>query len=107
MYCYEYTEASAHAIQVRHFPITDAVIKELCVSQPAHFAPQLKAYAESCVQPGFDYFLSWFHGELGGTLAAFKVARLFLPHKVCELQVDASSVDSLTAFPFLRDETLL
>ena len=107
LYCYEQIEASAHAIQVRHFSNTDAVIRELSVGQPAHVAPQLKVYAENCVQPGFDYFLSRFHGELGGTLAAFKAARLFLPHKVCELQPDASSVDSLTAFPFLRNEALL
>ena len=104
LYCYEYIEAFAHAIQACHFPDTDAVIREPG-GQPAHFASQL--YAESCVQPGFDYFFSRFHGELGSTLAAFKAARLFLPHKVCELQVDATSVDSLTAFPFLQNKTLL
>ena len=61
LYCYEYIEAAVHAIQVRHFPNTDAVIRDLSVGQPAHFAPQLKAYAESCVQPGFsvDSMDSW------------------------------------------------
>ena len=107
LYCYEYIEASAHDIPVGHFPNTDAVIRECSVGQPGHLAPHLQVYAKSCVQPGFDYFFSQFHGELGDTLAAFKAAGLFLPHKVCELQVDASSVDSLTAFPFLRNETLL
>ena len=40
-------------------------------------------------------------------MAAFKVARLFSPQKVCELNPDASSVDGLRAFPFLRNEALL
>ena len=97
LYCYEQIKASGHA---------DAVIRELSVGQHTHLAPlalQLKLYGESCVQPGFDYFFSWFHGGLGGILTAFKAARLFL----CELQVDASSVDSLIAFPFLQNDQAL
>ena len=46
----------------------------------------MKEYAKSCVQPGFDYyFTSRFQGDLSGTLAAFKAARLFLPQNVCAL----------------------
>ena len=52
LYCYEQIEASSHAIQVCHFPNTDAVTGELSVGQPAHLAPQLKVYAENCVNTG-------------------------------------------------------
>ena len=41
--------------------------------------------------------------ELSGTVAAFKEARLFLPHKVDEMKPDASAIDTLIAFPFLDD----
>ena len=68
---------------------------------------QLRAYAESCVQPGFDYFMSRFHGDLSGTLAAFKATTLFSPQNVRALHPDASSVDTLRAFPFLRNAALL
>ena len=97
-HCYELIEATFHSIQVRHFPNTTAVIRELSVGQPSHIGQQWKQYAEGCVQPGFDYFISRFRGELSGTLAAFKAARLFSPQKVCELSPDASSVDGLMHF---------
>ena len=58
LHCFEYIEAAFHSIQVRHFPNTDAVIREVCVGQPAHVSAQMKEYAKSCVQPGFDYFTS-------------------------------------------------
>ena len=105
--CYEQIEVIFQSVQVCHFPNTDAVIRQLSSGLPSHVGPQWRLYAESCVRPGFDYFTSRFHGELSATLAAFKVARLFSPQKVCELNPDASSVDGLRAFPFLRNEALL
>ena len=96
------------SIEVRHFPNTDAVITQLSSGLLSHIGSQWRLYAESCVRPGFDYFTSRFNGgELSASLAAFKVARLFSPQKVCGLNPDASSVDGLRAFPFLRNETLL
>ena len=82
-------------------------IRKFCIGQPSHIPLQWKQHAESCVQPGFDYFCSRFHGELGGTLAAFKAARLLSPHKIGELQPETSAVDSLKSFPFLRNDDLL
>ena len=64
-------------------------------------------YAQSCIQPGFDYFVNWFTGELSSQLEAFKAARLFVPHKVVHMCPDASSVDSLRAFPFLKSDILI
>ena len=105
--CYEQIGVIFQSIQVCHFLNTDAVITQLSSGLPSHIGPQWRLYAESCVRPGFDYFTSRFNGELSATLAAFKVARLFSPQKVCELNPDASSVDGLRAFPFLRNESLL
>uniref|UniRef100_A0A1X7T065 DUF659 domain-containing protein n=1 Tax=Amphimedon queenslandica TaxID=400682 RepID=A0A1X7T065_AMPQE len=105
--CYELIEAIFNFIRVRHFPNTDAIIHKYCTGQPSHIPTQWKQYAISCVQPGFDYFSSKFHGELGETLAAFKAARLFSPHKIVEIQPEASNIDSLKSFPFLQNDDLL
>ena len=80
--CYELIEAIFNFIRVRHFPNMDAIIHKYCTGQPSHIPTQWKQHAINCVQPGFDYFSSKFHGELGETLAAFKAARLFSPQKI-------------------------
>ena len=105
--CYEQLEVVTQSIRVKHFPNTDAVINRLFSGRPAHVIQQWRVYAESCVQPGFDYFNNRFSGVLSSTVAAFKAARLFLPQKVRGLKPDASAVDSLRYFPFLDSETLL
>ena len=61
----------------------------------------------SCVKPAFDYFVLKFRNKLKPVVDAFKAAQLFLPHKVNDLRPDSSSVDSLKAFPFYQDNTLL
>ena len=38
---------------------------------------------------------------------AFKAARLFVPHKIEEMKPNPSDVDSLKAFPFLNNPSLL
>ena len=68
---------------------------------------QLVAYGVSCVKPAFDYFVIKFRNELKPVVDAFKAAQLFLPQKVNDLRPDSSSVDSLKAFPFYQDSTLL
>ena len=44
---------------------------------------------------------------MGLSVAAFKAARLFLPHKVDQMKPDAPAIDSLKAFPFLDNPTVL
>ena len=105
--CYEQLEAVVQSIRIKHFPNTDAVINQLFSGQPVHITQQWRAYAESCVQNGFDYFCDRFGGILSSTVAAFKAARLFLPQKIRSLQPDASVVDTLRLFPFLDDNTLV
>ena len=65
------------------------------------------AYAKQCVEPGLKYFHTKFTEELSGSVAAFRTARLFLPCKVDEMKLDASTVDNLQAFPFLISPQLL
>ena len=107
LYCFEQIEAVFLSTQVQHFPNTDAVIRQLTMGQPAHTAQTWKTYAQGCVQPGFDYFINRFRGQLSGTVAAFKAARLFLPQKISTMQPVASEVDTLKVFPFLQNELLL
>jgi len=64
-------------------------------------------YGRSCVQPGLDYFLDRFRGDLRSSVTAFKATRLLIPQKITEMQPDASAIDALTAFPFLADATTL
>ena len=59
------------------------------------------------MEPGLNYFQKKFTDELSGTVAAFKAARLFLPHKVDEMKPDASAIDTLKALPFLDNITVL
>ena len=54
------------------------------------------------MEPGLQYFKTKFTQELSGSVAVFKAARLFLLYKICEMQPDASVVDTLQVFPFLN-----
>ncbi len=94
-------------IQMQHFSNTNAVIRQLTVGQPRHIAQAIKTYTLGCVQPGFGYFSNRFSGQLNGTLAAFKAARLFLPQKISSIQHVASEVATLQVFPFLQNVALL
>ena len=62
-------------------------------------------YAGSCLKPGIDYFLARFGNDTVSPLSGFKAARLFFPRKVSELKPVA--VDTLSCFPFLKDESTL
>ena len=92
-----------------HYPNVNAVAKKL--SSRGHITcQQWQQYASKCVQPGLDYFVSKFVGDaaqLGDTLAAFKAARLFVPHRLVEMDAGIAAVDSLAAFPFLNKPAVL
>ena len=67
-------------------------------------------YATRCVQPGLDYFKSKFCSDSSqpkDTLNAFKAVRLFVPHRLIEMNADARAVDSLSALPFLDHQSTL
>ena len=91
------------AIDNIYIPIKEAVIKSL-KERDSTSAAQWLQYTRSCIGPGLTYFKTKFTDELSGSVAVFKTARLFVPHKIDELKPDVSAIDGLKAFPFL-DET--
>ncbi len=103
--CYEVISSVKAAIQVCHLPNTLAVVKRL--ASPPMSEQSLVDYAKACIQPGYDYFHLKFDSDLRTVVDAFKSARLFLPTKVNDLKLDASTDDSLRTFKFLdNDQTL-
>lgn len=64
-------------------------------------------YAQSCLKPGIDYFLTRFCDDAETPLSAFKAARLFIPKKVSELKPVAADLEILRCFPFLSDASIL
>jgi len=58
------------------------------------------------VEPGLQYLSDILSGTLKDTLAVFKAARLFKPHKVQTMKPSASAVDSLAVILSLNSECL-
>ena len=90
------------------YPNVDAVAKYVAARGRTY--QQLQQHASKCVQPGLNYFNSKFFDDsapLSDSLAAFKAARLFVPHRLIEIEADVNSVDTLTAFPFLNKPPII
>ena len=104
--CFEILSSINATIDNLYLPITEAVVKSLTESDSTS-ATQWLQYTRSCIDPGLTYFKTKFTDELSGSVAAFKAARLFVPHKVDELKPDVSAIDGLKAFPFLDDSSIL
>ena len=106
--CFEILSAVDASIRNAHMPNTQTVIGRLTgMPISTQIGQQWLLYARSCVEPGLNYFQMKFHGELSGSVAAFKAARFFLPHKIDEMKPDSSAIDTLKAFPFLDNVTVL
>ena len=104
--CFEEVNKVFKAIQVAHLPNLNRVAERISQGQNTN-KQQLVSYGVACIKPAFDYFVTKFEHELKPAVDAFKAAQLFLPNKVNDLCPDSSSVDSLKAFPFYQDSTLL
>ena len=106
--CYDQIQTLKAGIDNAYYPNVNALAQKL--STRGHTCQQLKQYASKCVQPGLEYFKSKFCGdsaELKDTLDAFKAARLFIPHRLVEMNADVNAIDSLAAFPFLNNPSVL
>ena len=102
--CFEVLSTVDASIHAGHLPNTSAVIESRATTPGITISSQQwLAYARKCVEPGVNYFKKKFTDELAGTVAAFKAACLFLPHKTDEMKPDASAINELKAFPFLDD----
>ena len=74
------------------------------ISQAHSYSKQLLIpHSKQCIQPAYQYFTDRLQGCLKEPLAAFKAACLFVPQKIRELQPNASTVNCLSAFPFLNN----
>ena len=104
--CYEVIQKIQAEIHAGYTPNIDAVIRNLS-SGVQQRETQLRAYSRRCVQPGLDYFDRQLRTNLQDSLAVFKAAQLFSPHKVQILQPTATDIDSLSIIPFLNNEDTL
>lgn len=82
--------------------LTPAVAKRIATTLQTE--PYWMSYATRCVQKGLDYFEEKFFHDFLPIMNAFESARLFNPGKVTDLKPTATTIDSLRAFPFLRDD---
>ena len=104
--CYDTISSLTTAINVAHYPIVEAVSQRI-VQAHSYSKQQLLAYSKQCIQPAYQYYTDRIYGCLKEPLAAFKAACLFVPQRIQELQPDANTIDSLVAFPFLNNPTVL
>ena len=85
--CFEMLSAVNTSIQAVHMHNTHAVVE--CLSgMPGNTISyqQWLTYPRRCEEGGLIYFQK-FTNELSGSVAAFKAARPFLPHKVDEMSL--------------------
>ena len=104
--CYEIIERVRATIQSAYYPNVNAIAQLLSNCNP-HLQQQYTTYAVSCLQPGISYFNTAFQLKLKNPMAALKAARLFSPVKAYELQPSADAIESVNAFPFLNDPTII
>ena len=98
------SSALTAAVNLAHHPNVAALARQLSGGNGP--IQQWQDYALSCVQPGYRYYLGRLNDSMKIPLASFKAARLLSPHKVQELQLHCTTVDSFTSFPFV-DLTML
>ena len=71
--CFDVLSSLASSIQTGHFPNLTDISAKLSAGNH-HLGQQFLQYGRSCIQPGLDYFLNRFRGDLSSSVAAFKAA---------------------------------
>lgn len=98
-------------IHVQHFPNLLAVAQKISrgTGSASRRQQQWTDYGKACVAPGLQYFKEKFSpaGGLGQSVAAFKAARLAWLQKMVEMQPTSNDIDTLQAFPFLNESSVL
>jgi len=101
--CYETVECVSRSVELAYAPNVEAVAKQL--SRGSHAAMQrFLNHAKTCVHPAHSYYKRQLSSSLKVALVAFKAARLFSPSKVQILKPTVEMIDTLTAFPFLKEK---
>ena len=90
-------------VELAYAPNVEAVAKTL--SRGSQTVKQrLLNHATTCVQPAHSYFKWQLSSSLKVPLVAFKAAWLFSPKIVNVLKPSLVMIDTLTAFPFLKEK---
>ena len=97
--CYESISALTAALNIANYPNLNALSRELSCGN-AVTEQQLIAYGKACINPAIHYYQQRLNDSMKIPLEAFKAARLFVPAKVQEMNINAQAVDSLSVFPF-------
>ena len=97
--CYESISALTAAVNIRNYPNLTSVCKDISSGNQTT-EQSLIAYGQACVDPAIHYYKQRLNDSMKVPLQAFKAARLFVPSKVQEMNVNTQSVDSLAVFPF-------
>ena len=97
--CYESISALTAALSIANYPNLNAVSRELSCGN-AVAEQQLIAYGKACINPAIHYYRQRLDDSMKIPLEAFKAARLFVPAKVQEMNINAQAADSLSVFPF-------
>ena len=96
MNSYDIVENIKSPIHASNTPNVRGVIRRLSSKMPTLQKSQnLFDYARKCVQPGIDYFQKQLTANLKNSIAVFKAARLFSPHKLQVMQPEADVVNTL------------
>ena len=103
---YERLMTLVQAMNTEHYPNVAAVARKLANGDPRH-EQQLITYAKSCVSAAYAYFKGKFERDLQPAVLAFKAARFFSPHKICELKPSAADIDMVRSIPFLNSQEVL
>ena len=101
--CYDVISALNMAARQAHYPNVDAIAAHIAAGDVQEEG-ELLQHAKICVQPGIAYYFEQISTNMKASLETFKVARLFSPFRLTEINPTVASIDALAAFPFLASE---
>ena len=101
--CYDIISALNMSARQAHYPNLDDVAAHIAAGNTQEESDLLQ-HAKKCIQPGITYYFEQISTNMKAALEAFKTARLFSPFRLTEINPSVSSIDSLSAFPFLSSE---
>ena len=104
--CFEEIVKIQGVIQHGRHPNLEAISQSIAAGN-AVIQQQWLQHGLGCVKPGLDYFLAKYVDDTKAPLNVFKAARYFSPPKAFEMQLSASSVDSLKVIPFLDNPQVI
>lgn len=97
--CYEAISTLTAAVNLAYYPNLSAVARQVSNGN-AVLLQQLEMHGKQCIEPAIQYYHQRLNDSMKAPLQAFKAARMFVPANIQCMQLNSSTVDELTAFPF-------